>query len=127
MNSCHILLLKISLDLKIFSFKKVCYHQLIHWHLYGIDTFFDDNGFSEKLKNKLRDKTRKKEIVLARQLAMYFSKELTKSSLKTIGLHFGGRDHTTVLHSCQTIDNYLCHDVKVRAALDVLKKSLTHR
>ncbi|HSR18749.1 MAG TPA: chromosomal replication initiator protein DnaA, partial [Ignavibacteriaceae bacterium] len=51
-------------------------------------------------ENKLRDKTRKKEIVLARQLAMYLSKELTKSSLKTIGLHFGGRDHSTVIHAC---------------------------
>ncbi|HSD62823.1 MAG TPA: chromosomal replication initiator protein DnaA, partial [Ignavibacteriaceae bacterium] len=40
-------------------------------------------------ENKIRDKTRKKEIVLARQIAMYLSKELTKSSLKTIGLHFG--------------------------------------
>ncbi|HQF41913.1 MAG TPA: chromosomal replication initiator protein DnaA, partial [Ignavibacteriaceae bacterium] len=47
-------------------------------------------------ENKIREKTRKKEIVLARQLAMYFAKELTKNSLKTIGLHFGGRDHSTV-------------------------------
>src|SRR5690606_4451899 len=51
-------------------------------------------------ENKIREKTRKKEIVLARQLAMYFAKELTKSSLKTIGLHFGGRDHSTVIHAC---------------------------
>ncbi len=43
----------------------------------------------------LRAKTRKQEVVLARQIAMYLSKELTTSSLKTIGLHFGGRDHST--------------------------------
>jgi chromosomal replication initiator protein len=55
-------------------------------------------------ENKIREKTRKKEIVLARQLAMYFSKELTKSSLKTIGLHFGGRDHSTVIHACNSIE-----------------------
>ena len=75
----------------------------------------------------LSGKTRKHEIVIARQMSMYLAKSLIGTSLKGIGLHFGGRDHTTVLHSCQTIDNYLCHDVKVRAALDVLKKSLTHR
>ena len=56
-------------------------------------------------ENKIREKTRKKEIVLARQLAMYFSKELTKSSLKTIGLHFGGRDHSTVIHACNSIED----------------------
>ena len=75
----------------------------------------------------LSGKTRKHEIVIARQMSMYLAKSLIGTSLKGIGIHFGGRDHTTVLHSCQTIDNYLCHDVKVRAALDVLKKSLTHR
>ncbi len=54
-------------------------------------------------ENKLREKTRKKEVVLARQIAMYLSKEMTRSSLKTIGLHFGGRDHSTVIHSCSSI------------------------
>lgn len=47
--------------------------------------------------NKIRDKTRKKEIVLARQIAMYLVKELTLSSLKTIGLHFGGLDRKSVV------------------------------
>jgi chromosomal replication initiator protein len=61
-------------------------------------------------ENKIRDKTRKKEIVLARQLAMFLSKELTLSSLKTIGLHFGGRDHSTVIHACNAIDNYKLKD-----------------
>jgi len=55
-------------------------------------------------ENKIRDKTRKKEIVLARQIAMYLAKELTLSSLKTIGLHFGGRDHSTVIHACNSIE-----------------------
>jgi len=52
----------------------------------------------------LRAKTRKKEVVLPRQIAMYLSKKLTNHSLKSIGLHFGGRDHSTVIHSCQTIE-----------------------
>jgi len=61
-------------------------------------------------ENKVRDKTRKQEVVLARQLSMYLSKELTKSSLKTIGLHFGGRDHSTVIHACSAIDLLLQSD-----------------
>ncbi|HDL78656.1 MAG TPA: chromosomal replication initiator protein DnaA, partial [Bacteroidetes bacterium] len=52
----------------------------------------------------IRAKTRKKEIVGARQISMYLSKNLTHNSLKTIGLHFGGRDHTTVIHAFQTIE-----------------------
>lgn len=75
-------------------------------------------------ENKLRDKTRKKEIVLARQLAMYFSKELTKSSLKTIGLHFGGRDHSTVIHSCNTIENMLKEDISIKNLVENLKSQI---
>jgi chromosomal replication initiator protein len=56
-------------------------------------------------ENKIREKTRKKEVVRARQIAMYLSKEMTNSSLKTIGLHFGGRDHSTVVHACNSIGN----------------------
>jgi chromosomal replication initiator protein len=49
-------------------------------------------------------KTRKAEIVEARQVAMYLSKLLTQNSVKTIGLHFGGRDHSTVVHSYQQVE-----------------------
>jgi len=72
-------------------------------------------------ENKLRDKTRKKEIVLARQLAMYLSKELTKSSLKTIGLHFGGRDHSTVIHSCNSIEEAQLTDHTLKDLIDQLR------
>lgn len=65
-------------------------------------------------ENKIRDKTRKKEIVLARQLAMYFSKELTKSSLKSIGLQFGGRDHSTVIHACNSIEESIVRDPSMK-------------
>lgn len=57
-------------------------------------------GIDEEL---LRAKTRKQEIVAARQVAMYLCKELTTSTLNTIGLHFGGRDHSTVIHAQQTV------------------------
>ncbi|HUX60453.1 MAG TPA: chromosomal replication initiator protein DnaA [Ignavibacteriaceae bacterium] len=75
-------------------------------------------------ENKLRDKTRKKEIVLARQIAMYLSKELTKSSLKTIGLHFGGRDHSTVIHACNSIEILKQSDISIKDILNTLKTSI---
>ena len=60
--------------------------------------------------DKLLQKTRKREIVQARQITMYLAKAFTKNSLKTIGEHFGGRDHTTVSHSCQTVKDLMDTD-----------------
>ena len=75
-------------------------------------------------ENKIRDKTRKKEIVLARQLAMYLSKELTKSSLKTIGLHFGGRDHSTVIHACNSVEETKAKDAVLNEIIGNLKNQI---
>lgn len=60
--------------------------------------------------DKLLHKTRKREIVQARQITMFLAKAFTKNSLKTIGEHFGGRDHTTVIHSCQTVKDLMDTD-----------------
>ena len=60
--------------------------------------------------DKLLQKTRKREIVQARQITMFLAKAFTKNSLKTIGEHFGGRDHTTVIHSCQTVKDLMDTD-----------------
>lgn len=75
-------------------------------------------------ENKVRDKTRKKEIVLARQLSMYFAKEFTKASLKTIGLHFGGRDHSTVIHACNSIEASLKDDSQLAEIVSKLKNKI---
>jgi len=75
-------------------------------------------------ENKIRDKTRKKEIVLARQLAMYFSKELTKSSLKSIGLQFGGRDHSTVIHACNSIEESIVSDPSMKDLVKAIKTQI---
>ena len=75
-------------------------------------------------ENKVRDKTRKKEVVLARQVAMYLSKELTKSSLKTIGLHFGGRDHSTVIHACGAIDQLRVTDSVLDEMIETLRNQI---
>ncbi|MCR5821509.1 MAG: chromosomal replication initiator protein DnaA [Bacteroidales bacterium] len=53
----------------------------------------------------IQSRTRKREIVQARQLTMYFAKKMTKSSLAIIGLQCGNKDHATVLHACKTIAN----------------------
>ena len=66
--------------------------------------------------------TRKKGVVLARQVAMYLAKTLTKSSLKTVGLHFGGRDHSTVIHACKSVQEKITHDVKFREELEKLSQ-----
>ncbi len=55
--------------------------------------------------DKINSKTRKREIVQARQLAMYFSKAYTKFSLAAIGSKLGNKDHATVLHACKTVKN----------------------
>lgn len=73
----------------------------------------------------LKSKTRKREIVQARQIAMYFSKKMTKSSLANIGAHCGGKDHATVLHACRTVDNLSETDKQFKAYLKDLEKKLT--
>ena len=73
----------------------------------------------------LKSKTRKREVVQARQIAMYFSKCMTKSSLATIGLHCGGKDHATVLHACRTVNNLMDTDKRFKTYIDDLNKKIT--
>ncbi|MBK8944460.1 MAG: chromosomal replication initiator protein DnaA [Ignavibacteriae bacterium] len=75
-------------------------------------------------ENKVREKNRKKEVVLARQIAMYLSKKLTKASLKTIGLHFGGRDHSTVIHAFTNIEKLTSEDIQLNEVVSGLKNKL---
>jgi chromosomal replication initiator protein len=72
----------------------------------------------------LRDKTRKQEVVVARQVAMYLCKELTASTLNTIGVHFGGRDHSTVIHAQQTIVDDMRNDPAFAHRVNELKRQL---
>ncbi len=75
-------------------------------------------------EKKVRDKTRKQEIVEARQISMYLSKKLTGASLKMIGLHFGGRDHSTVIHACDTVDNKMLTNKKFREVVESIQNKL---
>jgi chromosomal replication initiator protein len=72
----------------------------------------------------INSKTRKREIVQARQLAMYFAKKHTKSSLATIGLHCGNKDHATVLHACRTVVNLIETDKQFRSYVEDLEKKI---
>jgi chromosomal replication initiator protein len=73
----------------------------------------------------LKSKTRKREVVQARQISMNFSKKMTKSSLANIGAHCGGKDHATVLHACRTVVNLSETDKQFRVYLEELEKKLT--
>ncbi len=72
----------------------------------------------------LRAKTRRQEIVLARQIAMFIAKEMTNSSLKTIGLHFGGRDHSTVIHACQAVEEFFKSDNIYKHHLEQIRRKI---
>lgn len=72
----------------------------------------------------LKAKTRKKEIVIARQVSMYLCKEYTNHSLKSIGYHFGGRDHSTVIHAVQSVSDMMDLDSKFNDNIEELKKKM---
>ena len=75
-------------------------------------------------KEDVKGKGRQKEIVLPRQVAMYLAKEYTGLSLKSIGWHFGGRDHSTVIHAIQTITDHILVDRDLKTAVIQLQRGL---
>ncbi len=74
--------------------------------------------------NDLKGKSKKKEIAIGRQISMYLSKLLTNSSLKTIGLHFGGRDHSTVIHAVNTVTRKVDTIAEERKKIEEIKKRI---
>jgi chromosomal replication initiator protein len=72
----------------------------------------------------MKDKTRKREIVVARQVAMYLAKNYTNLSLKSIGFHFGNRDHSTVIHALTSVNDLMDTDRKFKATMEELLKKL---
>lgn len=73
---------------------------------------------------EINTKTRKREIVQARQLSMYFAKIYTKASLANIGLHCGNKDHATVLHAYKTVNNLIETDKQFKLCVDDIEKKL---
>lgn len=73
----------------------------------------------------IKSNSRKRKIVTARQLAMYFVKKHTSHSLKTIGKAFGGRDHSTVIYSCRTVNDLIDSDKSFQLLVEELDKKMT--
>ena len=88
---------------------------------------FIQNLVAEHFKvpvEKLAGKTRKRSIVIARQLSMYLAKNMTNQSLKSIGDNFGGRDHSTVIYSCKTVQDLLDTDAVFKDTVAELEKKI---
>lgn len=76
--------------------------------------------------DQIRSKTRKKNIVYARKVAMYLSKKMTRQSLVSIGLHFGGRDHSTVIHAIESIEQLIKTDMDLSNKILRMAKHLEY-
>ena len=75
---------------------------------------------------ELLSPSRTARIAWPRQVAMYLARELTSESLPAIGRHFGGRDHTTVLHALRRTEAKVLADSASRQAVDTLRELLAH-
>lgn len=72
----------------------------------------------------MKSKTRKREVVQARQISMFYAKNMTKASLASIGAQCGGKDHATVLHAYRTVNNLIDTDKQFRGYIADLDKKL---
>lgn len=98
----------------------------------GRDLTIDDiqKKVAAYFRIKISDLTsskRARSVVRPRQIAMYLAKSLTTVSLPAIGRHFGGRDHTTVMHSVATITELIQRDIALREDVTLLRQSLENR
>jgi chromosomal replication initiator protein len=99
---------KIDLNMAKFRVKSIVEENL---RVISIDKIIDTVTDYFKIKVvDIKGKTRLREVVLPRQIAMYLAKEYTTLSLKGIGYHFGGRDHSTVIHAIQTVNDLIDFD-----------------
>ncbi|MDR1169914.1 MAG: chromosomal replication initiator protein DnaA [Prevotellaceae bacterium] len=80
--------------------------------------------YFEMTIDKLLSMSRKREIVLVRQIAMYLSKNYTKYSSAQIGDQIGNKDHTTVLHACKTVQNLIDTDKSFKKTMQDIEKKL---
>jgi chromosomal replication initiator protein len=79
--------------------------------------------FSLRLAD-LRSPVRRRALVVARGVAVYLARQLTEDSLERIGGYFGGRDHSTVMHSCRKTEELIGYDPAVREAVEQVKSTL---
>lgn len=112
---------KINLDLARFRVKSIVEE---NQKVISIDKIIEavTDYFRIKISD-IKGKTRLREVVLPRQIAMYLAKEFTTLSLKAIGYHFGGRDHSTVIHAIQMVNDMIDLDKDISKQVQELKAS----
>ncbi len=76
---------------------------------------------------QLKGKVKKREIVIPRQTAMYFCKRYTQLTLALIGENFGGRDHSTVIHALESVEDMMKVDSNFKNSMDELTKKFKSR
>jgi len=76
-------------------------------------------------ERQILGKSRTMEVALARQLAMFLSKELTNASLANIGMHIGDRDHSTVIHACKNIDKKILDNNDFQRKVESMKNKIS--
>lgn len=94
---------------------------------YSITIDFIQKKVAEHFDIRLADMTSKRRpenIAFPRQIAMFLARQLTESSLSTIGEAFGGRDHGTVLHACRLVKDRMEVDASVRQIVTYLERQL---
>ena len=79
-----------------------------------------------KLKD-MKGKSRRKEFVEPRQIAIFLARELTDTSLPTLGKEFGGRDHTTIMHSIEKIENLLKTNLQIKSTIEDLRNKIKYQ
>jgi len=72
----------------------------------------------------LRSPVRRRALVTARGVAVYLARHFTNESLQQIGRYFGGRDHTTVMHSCRRTEELMESEPAIRQSVASLQKTL---
>ncbi len=78
-------------------------------------------------QNELKGKKRTRAIAFPRHLAMYIARDVTELSTTEIGLEFGGRDHTTVMHACQRVAERKRTDPTLEPVISHLTRTITRR
>jgi chromosomal replication initiator protein len=74
--------------------------------------------------NQLSAHTRKRDVSFPRSVAMFLCKKLTNQSLRSIGLEFGGRDYSTVIHSCKKIEYEIEHDAELKEKIKAIEMAI---
>jgi chromosomal replication initiator protein len=123
----HATLLKKNIDLEL---AKEVLKNIIKEIQSDVSVDFIQKTVSEYFKvdlESLKSKIKKREIVIPRQVAMYFCKRYTQLTLALIGENFGGRDHSTVIHALESVEDMMKTDANFKLSVEELGKKLKLR